>query len=272
LLSKGHQFDWQQQLIDAQLTSFEVHACPESHPLFTALFFQSPSYLADLRGDTTVSYEARLAAQHRTIARQKQKDRKLSRQVGPIRLEFDCQNSQLVEKLMDWKSQQYQRTHIGDIFQLAWVRKLILGLHAMRSAPLRGLLSVLFAGNVPVAMHFGLLEKNLLHYWYPVYEPRYGYGSPGTRLFLEIARRCPEHGIETIDLGYGYQPYKEILCNQKSLSGIGLVSNSRWAHLKYQAKHHALNCAKKIWFKERLKPIVKKLIPHRDMGRFILPR
>ncbi len=48
-----------------------------------------------------------------------------------------------------------------------------------------------------------MIEGDLIHYWFPVYDTTYSYGSPGTILFLEIAKQAVDHGVKSIDFGYG---------------------------------------------------------------------
>ncbi|MEZ6096741.1 MAG: GNAT family N-acetyltransferase [Pirellulaceae bacterium] len=264
----GKRFDWNRAFRENQFQSYQFHACPKSLPEFENRTEVIPSFLADLNNHDAASYEEFLSRQHRTIARQGQKDRRLERELGPLRLEFDCRDQLLLQKLMDWKSAQYRRTYITDIFSSPWVRKLLFQLHARRTNHFRGLLSVLFAGQVPVGIHFGILTEGSLHYWYPTYDPKFKHGSPGTRLFLEIANQSPAHGISTIDFGYGDLPYKHTLTNQRSQFASGIITNSTTHRLRYHSRRLGKNLAKRMWFKEHLKPLVRQVFPSSDRQLF----
>lgn len=136
------------------------------------------------------------------------KARKLVREVGPLRLVFDCQDARLLEILMRWKSDQYRRTRITDVLSFRWTRELLEHLLHHSDDGFRGVLSALYAGNVLVALHFGMLSRGVLHYWFPSYDTNYGQYSPGRVMLLEIARFSRTLGLRRLDLGRGMAPYK----------------------------------------------------------------
>ena len=94
------------------------------------------SFRADI-GDNATAYLARLGSQHRTIGRQPQKTRKMNREIGPVRLELDCRDPQVREVAIEWKRQQYRRTHILDLFGPSWTRKLVAALHEGRESDVK---------------------------------------------------------------------------------------------------------------------------------------
>ena len=75
--------------------------------------------------------------------------------------------------LMAWKSDQYRRTSHVDRFERPWLVGLFEALLATRGDYAGGLLSVLYAGDQPVAAQFGLRTGNLLVGWFTGYDARF---------------------------------------------------------------------------------------------------
>ncbi len=188
--------------------------------------------------------------------------------MGPLRLVYDCRDPQLVEYLIKLKGTQYQRTHTFDILAVGWIRQLLLNLHKVEDSPVRGLLSVLYAGDVPVSLHYGLLEGDWLHYWFPVYDQQYAYGSPGTQMFLDIAREAAARGVRAIDMGYSEQAYKYKLTNVVSEMSYGLMDSSPWRRQLHRRRLQWRQQVKGLWFKEQLKPLVRRLLPNWDGKKY----
>ncbi len=245
-----------------QLRGYAFHASPIDAPDVQRFEIgRTRSFLADLTVDP-LGYEHYLRETSSTIDRQGQKTRRLARQVGPLRLEFDCRDTRLIDYLIQLKGAQYQRTHTFEILAVGWIKQLLYRLHEHEDPRVRGLLSVLFAGDEPVALHYGLLDGDLLHYWFPVYNDQYAYGSPGTQMFLDIAKEATARGVRAIDMGYGEQAYKYKLTNVITEMSYGLADPSllrRRLHRSYLAWRQQL---KGLWFKDHIKPYVRKFMPN----------
>jgi CelD/BcsL family acetyltransferase involved in cellulose biosynthesis len=110
--------------------------------------------------------------------------------------------------MMDWKSNQYRRTGVGDVFAFDWTVALLRRLHETQAADFQGQLSALHAGEHLVAVHFGMRTESVMHYWFPVYDPQFQDYTPGLTLLLEIARDAAEQGLLRLDLGKGTEDYK----------------------------------------------------------------
>jgi len=136
------------------------------------------------------------------------KARKLAREIGPLRLEFRSPDRGLLEQLIRWKSLQYQRTRTTDVFSFPWTTALLDAIHTHPGEHLSGVLTVLYGGERPVAMHFGMQCRGLLHWWFPTYDPALASYSPGRILLLEMLQAAQSNDIHKIDLGRGVAPYK----------------------------------------------------------------
>jgi CelD/BcsL family acetyltransferase involved in cellulose biosynthesis len=167
------------------------------------------------------AYAARLKAESpRFRTDLGRKTRKIERELGPLTFVIDSSDPDDLRTLMGWKSDQYQRTGRNDRFDEPWIVDLVSQLFSHRPAGaagpagpgrpgFRGLLSMLYAGDKPVAGHFGLAYGGLLAHWFPAYDVRYSKYSPGLLQLLEMTREAPGLGIASIDLGKGTARYKE---------------------------------------------------------------
>jgi CelD/BcsL family acetyltransferase involved in cellulose biosynthesis len=136
------------------------------------------------------------------------KSRKIEREVGPLRFEFRSGCDEAFARLLQWKSQQYRRTNVTDVFSFPWTIELLRELRQQANPDFEGLLSVVYAGDRPIAAHFGMRSRGVLHWWFPAYDPELASYSPGRVLLVELARACAREGIGKLDLGRGVAPYK----------------------------------------------------------------
>jgi CelD/BcsL family acetyltransferase involved in cellulose biosynthesis len=134
--------------------------------------------------------------------------RKLAREVGPVRFVPESDASDLLARLFEWKRVQYGETGVRDVLADAESRELLEQVHATRGAEFAGALSALYAGDVVVALQFGLRSALVWHCWFPAYNRELSRYSPGLMLLLELAKAAAPLGIREIDLGKGEAPYK----------------------------------------------------------------
>jgi CelD/BcsL family acetyltransferase involved in cellulose biosynthesis len=150
----------------------------------------------------------------RRIRRTLEYRRKLVREVGSLRFDFDSRNPRDLEMLMRWKSAQYRRTGRIDYFARPWMVRLLKDLFEARSDDFAGQLSTLSANGDHIAMCFGLRSHGVLAYWFPAYDPWYARYSPGLLCMLELVRASSEHGMRHVDMGKGDETYKDTLKTQ----------------------------------------------------------
>jgi CelD/BcsL family acetyltransferase involved in cellulose biosynthesis len=149
--------------------------------------------------------------------------RKLERDIGPTRFEFDSHAPDVLSRLIAWKSAQYRRTGRRDRFAIRWIDSLVRELFTLRSAGCSGVLSVLHAGDRLVAAHLGLRSEHSLSCWFPAYDPELARYSPGLALHLKMAEAAAEAGLHQLDLGKGDEPYKQSLKTGDLTVGEGWI-------------------------------------------------
>jgi CelD/BcsL family acetyltransferase involved in cellulose biosynthesis len=137
-----------------------------------------------------------------------QRARKLCREVGPVRLEYECDDDTAYQQLLAWKSEQYRRTGLADVFSYAWTLELLERLRLHRTAEFSAPLAALYAGGRLAAVCLSLRSRGVLHTWFTAYNPELERYSPGLLLFLKLAEQAESLGIRQIDLGRGSERYK----------------------------------------------------------------
>jgi CelD/BcsL family acetyltransferase involved in cellulose biosynthesis len=198
----------------AQVASPVIDLTPGADAYFATLKKSSPKFVPGLR----------------------RKSRKLDREVGPVRFVPDSRDVTDLHTLMAWKSDQYQRTGRLDRFTEPWIVELLEVLLDTRNEDFNGLLSMLYAGDVPVAAHFGMRFGRTLAYWFPAYSTRFNLYSPGLLHTLQTIESADGLGVELIDLGKGFKRYKETLKSYDFTVAEGMVTRPsplgmmHWAH------------------------------------------
>jgi CelD/BcsL family acetyltransferase involved in cellulose biosynthesis len=209
----------------------------------------SPAPVIDLSCGFS-EYQAKLHARASHLSREiDRKSRKLSREVGVLRLVADCQEQAPLLLLMAWKSEQYRRTNHVDRFRQPWVVHLFRELLATRTEHLSGLLSVLYAGNQPVSVQFGLRAGSLLVGWFTGYDMRFRKYSPGMIQVRMMAEELPGLGVQTLHMGKGARRFTDSLKNSHILVGEGTATSQTLTGAAYRFGNmlhsHALHTVRK---------------------------
>ncbi|WP_417738033.1 GNAT family N-acetyltransferase [Rosistilla oblonga] len=259
--------DWHWLLQQLDATGYEYHALfSSSDDAGEHAFGWTKAFLCDLTA-SDLRYDLWLEQNRKTIFKQRRKTKKLIRDEGPLRLEYASTDPAVLDRLIQLKREQYQRTRIFDIFSVDWIRNL-LHLMLTRDGALQGRLSALYAGDKLVAMHMGMQEGKLLHYWFPVYDQAFGYASPGTALFLEIVRQAEANRIDKIDFGYGELPYKWTLNNVIDSVPHGAICVSHAAWHARRLRGGVMQTLKALPGKEWSKRVLRKVHPQFGRGRY----
>ncbi len=151
----------------------------------------------------------RAKASSDSIEQTLRKSRKMGRECGELRLEFNNRSPELLDTLFDWKRRQYRLNNVRDVLQPAWTRQLRRRLLLHDQPDCFGTLSVLYAGSQVAALCFGLVSRHVLHSWITCYDPQFTSYSPGAVLFVELAKAAVDRGITRIDFGKGPELYKQ---------------------------------------------------------------
>ena len=164
------------------------------------------------------------------------KKRKLEREIGELRFVVDSRDIAGLRLLMDWKSGQYRRNGWVNIFDRPWIVDLIDYLFSTHSDHFGGLLSVLYAGETPVAAHFGLRSGQVLAHWYPAYDTSFSRQSPGLIQHLRMAEETAALGIRLIDMGKGAGRYKLTLRSHDLFVAEGVVTPGPLAAIAHRVR------------------------------------
>jgi CelD/BcsL family acetyltransferase involved in cellulose biosynthesis len=170
----------------------------------------SPSW----RIDCSVGYDAyvagRKAAGAPSFGQMLRKVRKLKRE-HDVRFEWHSTSEDTFHQLLAWKSEQYRRSGLNDLFAHSWVVTLLKNIWQTQQPQFAGVLSVLSIDEQLAAVHFGMQCGPLLHSWFPAYDVTLGKHSPGSMLLLLMIEHAAPHGVACIDLGKGGEDYKQTL-------------------------------------------------------------
>ncbi|MCW8375424.1 GNAT family N-acetyltransferase [Streptomyces justiciae] len=164
------------------------------------------------------------------------KERRLARDHGEVRFVFDERDPEVLRQLMRWKSAQYRRTGRMDRFARPWIVDLTEHLFGVREDHFTGVLSVVYAGDRPVAAHFGPTSRTVFAAWFTAYDPELRYYSPGLLMHLRMAEAAGREGVRVLDLGRGDKEYKDWLKTRELRVGEG-----------FAVRPHPVAAAHRMW-------------------------
>jgi len=130
--------------------------------------------------------------------------RKAEREFGKLEFEIDAADRPaMLEHVLKAKSDQYVRTGKPDLLAFPERRHLLRTLASANDADCRSVVSKLSFGGVWAALHFGLVSRQTLHYWFPVYNPAFTSFAPGRLLLREVILAARQIGVSFIERGEG---------------------------------------------------------------------
>ncbi|MFF7734385.1 GNAT family N-acetyltransferase [Streptomyces sp. NPDC007984] len=170
---------------------------------------RATSPIIEVNGDL----DAYLGQRRRAFLKEvRQKERRLTRELGPVRLEFHTPDPTLLQTLIRWKAAQLEAKGLRrNLLSQDWFRAILRELLDLSSESCSGVLAVLYAGEEVVALRYALRSRQVLADWFPAYDTRYARCSPGLVLYLKVTEVAEKHGIARIDLGKGTEPFKQDL-------------------------------------------------------------
>ena len=218
----GYEWDPRELLAGCGVAVWEFdHLIARQIPPASRTISRHGSWIIDVSSGYDAYVEERLRASKRIFKSTLYKRRKLERDVGETRFEFDSRDGDALGILMRWKSAQYRRTGRRDRFKIDWLERLVRDLFESSGAGCTGTLSVLYAQERVVAAHFGLRSDRTLFCWYPSYDVELAKYSPGLDLHLRMAEAGSAAGVENLDLGRGDEEYKQSLKTRETTVGDG---------------------------------------------------
>ncbi|MBP2322255.1 CelD/BcsL family acetyltransferase involved in cellulose biosynthesis [Kibdelosporangium banguiense] len=176
---------------------------------------------------------------------------KAGRDLGTV--EFVAASTEHLDQVIALKREQYASTGARDHFADPVQREL---LHRLLDSGL-GLLSTVHAGPHLLAAHFGIRSGDVLHWWFPAFDRKFGPLSPGWILLREVVMAAPELGITRIDLGRGEDDYKRRAMTGSSTVCIGAITSGARTTLR-RVSRKAISAAKASPIAPQLKAIVRK--------------
>jgi hypothetical protein len=134
----------------------------------------------------------------------KRKQKKLGREIGEVSFCFHDPAPDVLEQCIRWKSAQYLRTGLWDLF--ASRRHVELFTEFNR----RGILTTttLRAGAQLLGVHVGMIHDDRFYSWLPSYDPAFEKYSPGTLLFDYMLEQSFQRGHQVFDFLIGGESYK----------------------------------------------------------------
>ncbi|WP_066937066.1 GNAT family N-acetyltransferase [Microtetraspora fusca] len=242
----GAEFDAAALLRGCGLAVWEFEFLVGGQPWFAPYAtLEAESVLIDVGGGYD-DYLAKVKANApRTLKMGLYRERKLGRDVGPLRVELHSADIGDLRTLMRWKSSQYRRIGRPDRFGQPWVVELVERLHAGRAPGCTGLLTMLYAGDTPIAGHIGLRSGPLLAGWFPAYDAEFSKYSPGLVQHLLMAKAASQDGITQMDWSVSKgDDYKQNLRTSGHLVSEGCVRRRSAGAALHWVRHSPVRSAK----------------------------
>ncbi len=198
------------------------------------------------------------------IQQSRRKVRSMARELGPVRFELDVAEPTPLQRLIAWKSEQVESRWARNMLSVPWVVDLMNDLLQVRTPTFGALLSAVYAGDRPTAVHFGIRTERTFHWWFAAYDSTAGRFSPGNYLLLQLMEELAAKGITRFDFGKGDEPYKTRMQSGSTIVAEGAVTrgpfSGAWQRAAYQMRAKSRNgvwktparVAKRLW--ERVNP------------------
>jgi CelD/BcsL family acetyltransferase involved in cellulose biosynthesis len=207
-------------------------------------------------GDPADYWERLKSSNKRFVAEIGRRRRKIVETLGSLRLKTSSGDTAAeLKELIALKRRQYRETRASDALAQPWKRALLLELARGCDPACSGVLSELYAGDTWVASHFGLRNRDTLHYWFPIYNAELAKFAPGHLLISQILDESSAMGIRIIDRGEGDQPHKTMWLTEPHTFYRGL-----WYRAGARSFIHRLQFAA-TW---RLRAWTQRLCRHSD--------
>ncbi len=143
--------------------------------------------------------------------------RKMEERHGALSFTFDAAGDdarEALDALYAWKSDQYRRSGHFDVFSVRWTRAFVETLlQAGAGSDARGVLSTLRVDGRIAAVHFGMMGRGVIHYWFPAYDTAFQKEGGGNALLVGLLEEAASLGVREVHLGAGNYRYKAALAD-----------------------------------------------------------
>lgn len=209
IASADLQFSGKQLLQETNLSAWQFGCTTARQAAMQPYCFsQSKSPFIDLSNGFEAYRKERRHTGSSQIEQALRKERKIHRELGPLRFEMHTDDDRAMKTLLEWKSQQYRRTGTLDMFRLDWIVGLLEKLRRIQTDQFAGVLSALYLNDRMIAVHFGIRSRDVLAWWFPSYDDSLAKYSPGSILLTNVLQQAAAEGIVRVDLGQGDERYK----------------------------------------------------------------
>jgi CelD/BcsL family acetyltransferase involved in cellulose biosynthesis len=106
-----------------------------------------------------------------------------------------------------------------------------------------------------------MMTNDILHYWFPAFDPEFSKYSPGTELLTRVAQAACSQAISKVDLGYGDGLYKYKFCNGRQSVSCGRVVFNRLAFQLAKQQYEIRQRLKGIPMKPLAKSMLRGVFP-----------
>jgi CelD/BcsL family acetyltransferase involved in cellulose biosynthesis len=221
----------------AGLQGLRLTGLVDPHGLFAPDLEPVLAHRIDLTAGADAYFEALWGASRNRWRNYKRYSRRLERQLGPLRIEAPDASPETYRTLMAWKRRQLQATGLHDFTASPWVGEMFDRLFETREAEFGGLMISLYAGDRPVAAHFGLRQGDWYHPWLGAYDPELAGFSPGVVHQVMATAAAAKAGIRIYDLGPRADHSKAMFANAAITVHAGLArSDSLQARLAAESE------------------------------------
>ncbi|GAA5510316.1 GNAT family N-acetyltransferase [Novipirellula caenicola] len=156
---------------------------------------------------------------------------RMKKALGTLTTGSDQGESDLLQRTLQWKSDQYESQHRKHPFREPWVRELLKHWMQETDDRFRGEIVYLKAGGEPVALHYCLRSRHVSHFLINTYDFDCSRYSPGLVSMLMAAEAGAYGDVQRVDFGKGLESYKGRLATTETKVGEGCVdlNHTRYA-------------------------------------------
>jgi hypothetical protein len=199
------------------------------HPMYT--------YLADIRTGLD-AYKRDMSERHTNFKRMNSFQRKVEREVGPLRFVANETSVTVLENGLQWRKSRY---NVEDSAEYQAFTRCLKHLLNFSEEGFSTKQSALFAGDTLLACQFGLVSDGILYWWIPAFNPNLSRYSPGRIFVYTLISNLAETGCTVLDFGPGTEVYKPYFANRTvslasgSFETSSVLSIRRDLHAWYRA-------------------------------------